>query len=104
MQLRALPGVASLALLVTVAGCGRQAPTDAQAEEYKAKAEPIIKALEAHFAKHGTYPVSVEEIGLQHFETPFGPSRYEVLMGGQVCQLMIGSPNTSSAFVMGVTR
>jgi hypothetical protein len=90
--------VAGVALVAMVPGCGQRAPTDAQADEYKAKAEPIIKALEAHFAQHGRYPASVEDIGLQHFETPFGPSRYEVLMGGQSCQFMIGSPDTSSVF------
>jgi hypothetical protein len=90
--------IANLILLIAIAGCGRRAPTEEQAETYKAKADPITMALEAHYSKHGQYPASIEEVGQQHFETPFGSSRYEVLMGGQMCQLMVGSPGTSSDF------
>src|SRR5262249_15426971 len=98
MQGRILLAVTALTLLVVASGCGRRTPTEAQAEEYKAKAEPITKALEAHYSKHSKYPASIEEIGLEHFETPFGRSRYEVMLSGQMCQLMIGSPETSSDF------
>jgi hypothetical protein len=98
MRVRKLLAVAGLMLLIAVSGCGRRAPTEAQAGDYKAKAEPITKALEAHYAKYRRYPTSIEEIGLRHFETPFGHSRYEVMMDGQVCQLMIGNPETSSGF------
>jgi hypothetical protein len=91
---------AVLFLLVCISvGCGgRQAPTEEQAQEYKTKAEPITKALEAYYAKHGKYPGTIEEIGMEHFKTPYGSSHYEVLLNGQMCQLIIGDPETGKYF------
>ena len=80
------------------AGCGRKVPTEEQAAEYKAKAEPITKALEASYAKQRKYPATIEEIGMQHFQTPYGSSRYEIQLNGQMCQLIIGDPKTEKYF------
>jgi hypothetical protein len=98
MRIRILLAATSLMVFVWVSGCGRRAPTDEQATKYKADAEPIINALEAYYAKHGSYPATIEEVGVKHFDTPFGLSRYEVMKNSQVCQLMIGRPETSSDF------
>src|SRR5262245_42016804 len=91
--------IAAVVLLVSgLASCRRRAPTEDQAAEYKAEAEPIIEALETHYPKHGTYPATVEETDMTHFDTPYGSSRYEVYKNGQMCQLIIGAPATGPDF------
>ena len=99
MEIRSIVAWVAVTLLVGASvGCGRGVPTDEQAAEYKALAEPIIKALETSYAKHGKYPATIEEIGMKHIETPYGSSRYEVHLNGQMCQLMIGNQKTEQDF------
>ncbi len=99
MRVHRIISSAILILLMTaLVGCGRKVPSEEQAAEYKEKAEPITKALDAHYAKHRKYPATIEEIGMEHFKTPYGSSRYEVMMEGQMCQLIIGDPKTGPDF------
>jgi hypothetical protein len=99
---RRITALAAAFLLATISvGCSgitRRAPTEEQAAEYKKQAEPITNALEAYYAEHGTYPPSIEEIGMQHFNTPYGSSRYEVFKDGQMCEFVIGDPKTAQDF------
>lgn len=64
------------AFFLFLTGCGPGVPRASERAEYQAKAQLIIDALEAHFKTHGEYPVAIEDVGLEHFQTPWGPTRY----------------------------
>jgi hypothetical protein len=95
---RMLSFAAGILLTGAAVGCGRNVPTEQQAADYKMQAQPIIEVLEACYARHGKYPATIEELGMDHFKTPYGSSRYEVHRDGQMCQLIIGDPETEKNF------
>ena len=99
MWVRRITSFAAVILLLSASvGCGRKVPTEEQAANYQTQAAPIIEVLETHYARHGKYPATIEELGMDHFKTPYGSSRYEVHMNGQMCQLIISDPETEKNF------